>query len=183
MNRTPQDDHAIDRSPQTLPSTPSRRKFLGKLGTGAAATMAASVLGSAPAALAQTGRSGGGANVANSNPRIGQATNLRINNANRDAANGTPPHTTNGDEGRYPDKSASYSKVLLQDDIGIVNPAAWASFKKALNSGLNSDFEAIINGGTRTHNGPQGSYAFDMESLDSSQYGDAPGQGEFRARN
>jgi hypothetical protein len=89
-----------------------------------------------------------------------------------------PPHTTNGDEARYADHSASYSKGLLQDDIGVVNPAAWASFKKALQSGRNSDFEAIIIGGTRTQNGPQGSYAFDMEGLDSAQFGNAPSPGD-----
>src|SRR5438552_3918880 len=115
MNRTPQDDLAVDRSPETLPSTRSnsRRKFLGKLGTGAAATMAATVLGSAPAALAQSGTgsgSDGRAGVTSNNPRVQQALTLRINTANRDASNPTPPHTTNGDEGRYPDKSASYSK-------------------------------------------------------------------------
>src|SRR5581483_6836580 len=63
---------------------------------------------------------------------------------------------------------------LLQDDIGVVNPAAWASFKKALASGLMSDWEAIIIGGTRTQNGPMGSYTFDLMGLDSSQYGNAP---------
>ena len=78
-----------------------------------------------------------------------------------------PPHTTNGDEQRYPDKSATYTKGLLQDDIGVVNPAAYQSFKTAIKSGKMSDWEALIIGGTRTQNGPQRAYAFDTEGLDS----------------
>ena len=66
----------------------------------------------------------------------------------------------------------------MQDDIGVVNPAAWASFKTALASGKMSDWEAIIIGGTRTQNGPQGSYCYDLESLDSVQYGNAPLPGD-----
>jgi hypothetical protein len=163
--------HASD---SKIPS-PSRRSFLGKLGTGAAATMAAAVLGSVPAALAQTSKTGGvSAPSSGFNPRVIQSFNLRVTAATKDALVPVPPHTTNGDEQRYPDKSASYSKGLLQDDIGVVNPAAWKSFKKALNSGKNSDWEAIIIGGTRTQNGPQGSYCFDMEGLDSVQFGNAP---------
>ena len=103
---------------------------------------------------------------------------LRVGAATTDAVVPVPPHTTNGDETRYADHSASYSKGLLQDDIGVVNPAAWASFKKALASGKNSDFEAMIMGGARTLNGPQGSYAFDMEGLDSVQFGNAPSPGD-----
>lgn len=155
----------------------SRRRFLGNLGTGAAATMAAGILGGAPKALAQSDRFGF-SNAAPSNPRVAKATAIRIAKANADATVPTPPHTTNGDENRYSDHSASYSKCLLQDHIGIVNPAAWASFKTALKSGLMSDWENIIIGGTRTENGPQGCYTYDLESLDSSQYGNAPLQGD-----
>lgn len=158
----------------------SRRSFLSKLGTAATATMAAGVLGSAPAALAQSNKAGAAAigdsisaKPGTSDPRVRQAFNLRLAAAIRDSQAPVPPHTTNGDEDRYPDHSASYSKGLLQDDIGVVNPAAWASFKKALNSGFNSDFEAMIIGGTRTQNGPQGSYAFDLECRDSAQFGNA----------
>src|SRR5581483_9786064 len=161
-------------------SSPGRRSFLGKLGTGTAATVAAGVLGSTPTALASINPlKSVGANLTGSQSnRVAAATALRIATANADAALGAAPHTTNGDELRYADKSASYSKGLLQDSIGVVNHAAWESFKKALNSGKNSDFEAIIIGGTRTQNGPQGSYAFDLECPDSSQFGNAPSPGD-----
>lgn len=158
----------------------SRRSFLGKLGSVATATMAAGVLGT-PAALAEPNRTSGSITAGDTptpsggiNPRVTKAFALRLAAATKDASVPVPPHTTNGDEQRYPDKSATYTKGLLQDDIGVVNPAAYQSFKKALKSGKNSDFEAIIIGGTRTQNGPQGSYAFDMEGLDSVQFGNAP---------
>ncbi|HEY7095674.1 MAG TPA: vanadium-dependent haloperoxidase, partial [Terriglobales bacterium] len=150
----------------------NRRQFLGRVGLGATA---AGALVTIPSAFAQSNvgvEAGTGTqNVPNS--RVAKAFGLRIAAATKDAAVPVPAHTTNGDEARYPDKSATYTKGVLQDDIGVVNPAAYASFKKALKSGLNSDFEAIIMGGTRTLNGPQGSYAFDMEGLDSTQFGNA----------
>ena len=185
MKRTPKDSPLSTRpysDPQeSKQSTPSRRKFLGRIGT---ATLAGGVLGSASPAWARTGdgsHSGTdslNADTGTTTNRAQQALNIRSSMARRDAALPVPPHTTNGDEQRYSDHSASYSKVVLQDDICVVNPAAWASFKRALNSGKNSDFEAIIIGGTRTLNGPQGSYAFDLESADSSLFGDAPDVGD-----
>jgi len=147
------------------------------------ATVAAGVLGKAGVAFAQSTEPNASA-VADSSvspvfsSRVQRALNLRIAIAHKDSRIPVPPHTTNGDEQRYPDHSASYSKGLLQDDIGVVNRTAWRSFKKAMASGRNSDFEAIIMGGTRTLNGPQGSYAFDLETADSSQFGNAPWIGD-----
>lgn len=187
MKPTPQGDRDVDRSIEIQPATEtnnlsstSRRNFLGKVGTAAAATMAAGVLGGAPVAFAQSSKASAssGISVATGNGRVTQAYNLRVGAAAKMANVKVPAHTTNGDEDRYRDKSASYSKGLLQDDIGRVNPAAWASFKKALKTANNSDFEAIIIGGTRTQNGPQGAYAFDLEDLDSVQYGNAPSNGD-----
>lgn len=178
-NRTPRKVQAADVVANVPPakgadselSSNSRRSFLGKLGTTAAATMAAGVLGSAPKALAQTGKVGSPQLTG----RVQRALNLRIQIATKDSQLPSPQHTTNGDEQRYPDKSASYSKGLLQtSDLGVVDPAAWASFKTALASGKNSDWENIIIGGTRTQNGPQGSYCFDLMGADSSQFGNAP---------
>ena len=180
MIRHPRSD--ADRQPsrdkQTDPN--SRRKFLGKMGM---ATVAAGILGKTPAAFAQSNALNGSA-IADSNVspalsrRVQHALDLRIATAQKDSRIPVPPHNTNGDEQRYADHSASYSKGLLQDDIGVVNPAAWTSFKKALRSGLNSDFEAIMIGGTHTLNGPQGSYAYDLETADSDQFGNAPWIGD-----
>lgn len=158
------------------PSSPNRRKFLGRVG---AATAAASVLGSVPTAFASTKVLGSSVSSSGSvNPRVQHAYDLRVAAALADKNTAVPPHTTNGDEQRYSDHSGSYSKPLLQDDVCLVNQAAWTSFKKALNSGRNSDFEAVILGGTGTMNGPQSSYAYDFEALDSVQFGNAPAAGD-----
>jgi hypothetical protein len=160
---------------------PARRHFLGKFGAAATATVAAGVLGRAHVATAQSRAPSASADFSAPpafNARVAKSLTLRLEAATSDSLVAVPPHTTNGDESRYPDRSASYSKALLQDDIGVVNPAAWASFKKALKSGKNSDFEAIIIGGTRTLNGPQSAYCFDMEGLDSSQFGNAASPGD-----
>ncbi|MBV8358396.1 MAG: vanadium-dependent haloperoxidase [Deltaproteobacteria bacterium] len=156
----------------------SRRSFIGRVGI---ASVAAGVLGSAGTPLAQSGAatiSAASNSTRSSNERVRQSLNLRITTAVQESQISVPPHTTNGDEQRYYDKCASFSKCLLQDDIGVVNPAAWHSFNKALKSGKNSDFEAIILGGTRTLNGPQGAYAFDLVGTDSVQFGNAPSPGD-----
>jgi hypothetical protein len=148
----------------------NRREFLGRAGL---AATAAGFLANIPSAFAQSARGLRVQPQNGSDPRIAKSLALRVGAANQDAAVAVPPHTTNGDEARYADKSATYTKGLLQDDIGVVNLAAYESFKKALKSGQNSDFEAMTVGGTRTQNGPQGAYAFDMEGLDSVQFGNA----------
>jgi hypothetical protein len=181
-------------SPSHLPSetktgsevrSRDRRRFLSKLGTAATATIAAGVVGSAPTARAESGEEGSDligegftAPSASADPRVLKSFALRVTAASRDASVPVPPHTTNGDEQRYPDKSATYTKGLLQDDIGVVNPAAYQSLKTAIKSGKMSDWEALIIGGTRTQNGPQGAYAFDTEGLDSAQFGNAPAPGD-----
>ena len=76
----------------------------------------------------------------------------------------------NGDEALYSDKSGTYTKGILQTGVGLVDLAAYQTFKNALESGDPADFEAITLGGTRTLNGPQGGLAFDLECLDSSQF-------------
>jgi hypothetical protein len=154
----------------------NRRKFLGQ--AGAAAAVAAGALGSPSAAFAQssgfryTGSVPAPASV--TNPRVVQAFETRLAAATREALVPVPPHTTNGDETRYPDKSGTYTKGLLQDSYGRVNLIAFDTFKRALTSGKASDFEKIVLGGTRTLNGPQGAFAFGMEGSDGVQFGNSP---------
>lgn len=154
----------------------NRRKFLGQ--AGAAATIAVGTLATPSAAFAQSGRSGSSGRVSPppgiANNRVLQSFENRVLAATQEALIPVPPHTTNGDETRYADKSGSYSKGLLQDGPGRVNLNAYQSMKTALASGRPSDFENIILGGTRTLNGPQGSFAYGMEGSDAVQFGNAP---------
>ena len=154
---------------------PSRRKFLSQVSAALAGGM---ILSKAGTASAQGNRPVVGDGItpqANAlDPRVRQSYALRKAAAIAEGHIPVPPHTTNGDEQRYADKSGTYTKGLLQDGIGLVNLNAYASFKKALNSGDFEDFENIILGGTRTLNGPMGSYAFSLEGTDDVQFGNAP---------
>src|SRR5215472_11358849 len=153
---------------------PSRRKFLGQVG---AALTGGVVLGKAPLALAQSDASTAtdGARMPDtvSDPRVKKSFDIRVGTATKEALIPVPPHTTNGDEERYPDKSGTYTKAILQDGIGLVNLNAYQTFKRALDSGRDADFENIIMGGTRTLNGPQGGLAFGLEGSDAAQFGNA----------
>ncbi len=153
---------------------PSRRKFLGQVG---AALTGGAVLGRSVLASAEStntrltegvGVSGRG------DPRVRRAFAIRLATANNEARIPVPPHTTNGDEERYPDKCGTYSKGFLQDGIGLVNLNAFQTFKRALNSGNPADFENIVMGGQRTLNGPQGGLACALEGSDAVQFGNAP---------
>jgi hypothetical protein len=95
---------------------------------------------------------------------------LRTQTAGQDAFTPVPAQIDNGDEALYADKSGTYTKGILQTGVGLVDLAAYQTFRKALNSGDPADFEAVTLGGTRTLNGPQGGLAFDLECLDSSQF-------------
>jgi hypothetical protein len=153
----------------------SRRKFLGQVG---AALTGGMVLGKASFASAQSNVSGAVEGVQLPDrlidPRVKKSFAIRVGTASKEALIHVPPHTTNGDEQRYPDKSGTYTKAILQDGIGLVNLNAYQTFKTALNSGKNADFENIITGGTRTLNGPQGGLAFALEGSDAEQFGNAP---------
>ena len=106
--------------------------------------------------------------------RVVKSLALRVQTAARDALVTAPPEIDNGDEALYSDKSGTYTKCVKQVAIGVVDPAAYHSFKKALTSGDPADFAAIQMGGTRTLNGPQGGIAFDLEGLDCSQFASPP---------
>src|SRR5205823_1169904 len=103
--------------------------------------------------------------------RIEEAHELRVSEAKQDASVAAAKNITNGDEARYADKGGTFTKGLPHDNFGRVDLNAFATFKKALNSGKFSNFEKIKVGGTRTLNGPQGGLTFDLEGLDPVQFG------------
>src|SRR5271165_6036107 len=108
------------------------------------------------------------------NPRALACFHVRFDTATKQAQVAIPPHTTNGDEARYIDKSGTYTKCIKQDGPGRVNLAAYKTFHHALKTGDPADFEKIIIGGTRTLNGPQAAYAYSLAGTDAWQFGDAP---------
>lgn len=154
---------------------PSRRKFLSQVSAALAGGM---VLSKAASASAQSYNpaigDGIAAPAAVTDPRVLQSFAIRVAAAGKEALIPVPPHTTNGDEQLYPDKSGTYSKGILQDGIGLVNLTAFKSFRRAINKGTFEAFEAVITGGPRTQNGPLGGRAFALEGSDDVQFGNAP---------
>src|SRR6476660_1887474 len=97
--------------------------------------------------------------------RVMRSFDLRVANATHDKNVPPPPQIDNGDEGRYADKSGTYTKGIQQASIGIVVPAAYDSFKKALSNGAPADFKNIMIVGTMKLNDPQGGLAFNLDCL------------------
>jgi hypothetical protein len=152
-----------------------RRSFLGAMGGGAAATVAAAALADPSKASAQSNASANSwraeAPEGVTQARVVEAFQLRVSEATHDALVPAARNVSNGDETLYPDQAGTYTKGLPHDSFGRVDLNAFASFKKALKSGEFSDFEDITIGGTRTLNDPQGGLCFDLEALDSAQFG------------
>lgn len=85
--------------------------------------------------------------------------------------NGPDVQPVSGDEGLYDDFRGSFSKTLLHNDVGEVDPASYNSFLNALESGDPADFENIIVGnpgeaGRVRLVSPQSAYSFEMFGVD-----------------
>jgi hypothetical protein len=106
--------------------------------------------------------------------RVARSLALRTEITGADSFTASPAQVDNGDEALYADKSGTYTKGVLQEGIGLVDLAAYASFKQALSSADPADFEKIVLGGTRTLNGPQGGLAFYLDCEDASQFAVPP---------
>ena len=112
----------------------------------------------------------------NSMTRITESTKIRNDLAAQDAAPANPTQNPNNDEAR-PDKLGTYSKGLKQipDKPGFVEPAAYAAFRAAISQpdfakGIHYMPDNILGGGAKL-NGPQGAFAFQLDCLDSAQFG------------
>jgi hypothetical protein len=78
----------------------------------------------------------------------------------------------NGDRARYSDFSALYSKALQHNGLGVANQASMLSLLNALEAESFDSLQSVIvgtpGGGPNSRlNGPAGSFAFDLEGLDS----------------
>ena len=154
------------------PLSGSRRMFLGTVSSVAVAAATVGGIGLEPLlggnySIARAEQNGGLTGTA----RADESQEIRINAANRERAVRIPNHPTNGDQIRYPDQANTYTKCLPHDNFGRVDLNAFATLVHALNTGEHEEFEKIIMGGTRTLNGPQGGFAFDLEGTDAYQFG------------
>ncbi len=113
-----------------------------------------------------------GAGVGSAQKRRADAFQIRHNAALNQKLQGIVTHLDNGDEGRYPNKIASFSKGLPHNHLGEVDVAAYGQLLAALSSGDPDAFERIPMGcpdlsQRRRLVNPQAGLAFDVEGADS----------------
>jgi hypothetical protein len=168
-------------SPSNVAPTPpasSRRKFLGKVGGATAATIAAGMAGQP--ALAQIGGIGRTAQTCDdptfpfgiepahlATNRYMKSYKCRQSAAKLARERAIVYHINNGDEDRYPNKIASYTKAFPHNQLGEVDLAAYNTLVRARDSRNPSLFEEIKLGLGRPLTSPQAGLAMDLEGPDS----------------
>jgi membrane-associated phospholipid phosphatase len=105
--------------------------------------------------------------MSNDQKRANAAFQVREDAAKQELSLPLPTHASNGDEARYANRVASFSKGLLHDDLGHVIVASHDAMLAALASGAPADFEQIPPGGARRFTNPQAGLSFDLEGADS----------------
>ena len=97
------------------------------------------------------------------------AYRLRVAAAAEQRDRPAPTFPINGDEDRYPDHIASFSKCLLHDDLGHVDPASYDAFLRAVHGGRFEDVDSLVLGGRMKLANPLAAHAFDLEGADPHQ--------------
>ena len=153
--------------PDSASATPlSRRSFLE---TGTSAGLATASVGWGAATFQPVGANAADPTQVNRSPRQLAAFQIRQAAAQAYLDESATVHMANGDEARYADKRASFSKTLPHNDAGEVDAEAFKTFVTVLTGGDASAFEAIPRDRTAevALNDPQATYAFDLAGLDS----------------
>jgi hypothetical protein len=153
--------------------SPDRRRFLlGAGGLTAAALIGAgggwSPRGRAALAAPASPSSSTQANGSSSwlDRRRARALKLRIDTAKRQLAGAFPQRQTNGDEDAYPAGLANFTKTLPHNRRGEVDPVAYRTLLRALDSGKPADFDKVPLAGTTKLANPQAAFAFELEGAD-----------------
>ncbi|WP_395837983.1 hypothetical protein [Archangium violaceum] len=97
--------------------------------------------------------------------RKAEAFRLRLKAAKTELFLKAPPLTANGDEERYPTRIGNFTKTLPHNELGEVEPAAYAAYLKGLAAQSFEKLE-VVPGEGRLQN-PLGGLAFSMEGPDS----------------
>ena len=140
-------------------SQASRRQFLSRTG---------GALAFAPLLKAGSAEEGIGSNNS-SEARRQNMYDIRIQDARSHLLEAIPRHLTNGDERRYPNRIGNFSKGLVHNSYGEVDPNSYDSLLHALSTGEAADFENVVMGGSTLLVDPQAGLAFDLEGVDSHQ--------------
>jgi membrane-associated phospholipid phosphatase len=149
----------------------SRRAFLKGFGT--AALAGAVPLATGLVRLQVAGASSGSPQL-DINARPHEAFRKRVDAATADSRVRVPSHNNNGDEARYENGIANYTKGFPHNGFGEVDPAAYAAYLAAVDSGKSTDFDHLTMGGSVPLVDPQAGLCFDLETLDVSQHSIPP---------
>jgi membrane-associated phospholipid phosphatase len=106
--------------------------------------------------------------------RAVDAFQIRLEAAQAEARVPIPRQVTNGDESRYPNFIANFSKGLPHNGIGEVNPNAYRTFLGALQRGTAKAFEDLQLGGNVKLVNPLAGLSFELEGTDSHQFAIPP---------
>jgi hypothetical protein len=147
----------------------SRRKFLRRSSeAGVAITAASAGLGPSLPKLLTT-RLQTRLDFSTPKRRAQRSFEIRCDSARAATRGKNPIPTTNGDEEHYADKRASFAKTLPHNDLGEVEPHAYADWLSILDSGDPGQFEHVPRDplAIAKLNNPQATYAFDLLGIDS----------------
>src|SRR5215510_6184892 len=171
----PDSERAQQSPKQGVPARPSstgRRKFLGQVGLGAAATIAAGTTASAqspfhPNKCDDFNFPFGVEPGDFASNRFLKSYNCRLSAAKLARSRRLINHIDNGDDDLYPNKIGSYTKALPHNQLGEVDPAAYATLASARGTQDPDLFEEIKLGTGRKLTSPQAGLAMDLEGPDS----------------
>jgi PAP2 superfamily len=156
-------DQRPDSDRQYEIESPGRRQFLAA----AAATMAASTVGfSSLTGAAATRTVAYQSTNFSLQKRRARAFEIRERAAIFQLQRKFPDPQNNGDEGRYPDGIASFSKALPHNTLGEVDRNAYRKLLRAINSSKPSAFDEVPLGGTARLANPQSAFAYELEGAD-----------------
>ncbi|HMD33362.1 MAG TPA: hypothetical protein VKH42_00275, partial [Vicinamibacterales bacterium] len=147
------------------PSFANRRKFLAQAGGVAA------IAAGAPFGFGHVNVSAEELGPSKPNQRVADAYKIRHEAALFQKGLPVPPHDTNGDDTRYANAVASFTKSLLHTADGLVVPDAYEALRHAMSTADPADFDAIPRGGVAKLANPQSAFAFQMDGADSHHLG------------
>jgi len=109
--------------------------------------------------------------------RLAQAFEVRMKAAGHARGLGAGVQSANRDEEELPRRIACYSKALPHNSQGLVDPKAYETFLRAMQTGKPEHFERIPLGGYMKLANPQAAWAFELIGPDSSQVHCPPAPG------
>lgn len=147
-----------------------RRSFLGHAGIFTATSVVTGVIGSPFSSKSRENvAQARSIRLINYDQFSQKVYQVRVQAAQTQLNFGVPPHPTNGDEKRYPNKIATDTRGLPHNERGEVNLKAYDSLIKALTTLNPDDYENIILGGKRKLVNPQGGLAISLQGLNAAQ--------------